>query len=254
MASTDKKACPSTCFAGKRALVTGGSRGIGLVIAQHLAKLGATVIVLGRNKANLDEAKKQLPENTEFVCVDLLDWKATEAAVKTVLPVHLLVNNAGLGGIKPFGQYVEQDFDTALGGNLKQVLNVSQVVANDLRERKLPGSIVNVSSFASLRPLNLHATYGPSKAGLDGLTHQMALELGPAGIRVNSVNPHVVMTDMGRASWSDPKKSGPVLARTPLGRFAELDEVADAVCFLLSERASFIHGVLLPLDGGYCAV
>jgi len=242
-----------SCFAGKRALVTGGSRGIGLEIARQLQHVGATVVILGKSQANLDEAKKQLP-NVETVCVDLTDWKATADAVKSVLPIHFLVNNAGAGCTMPFGQYTEQQYVDTFDNNVKQVLNVSQVVANDLRERGLPGSIVNVSSFASLNPLWNHGAYTPSKSGLDGLTRLMALELGPAKIRVNSVNPHVVMTDMGRAHWSDPKKSGPLLTRTPLGRFAECSEVANAVVFLLSEKASFIHGVLLPIDGGYSAV
>jgi len=252
MSCADNKRCGG-CFAGKRALVTGGSRGIGLEIATQLLKKGATVVILGQSQANLDAAKKLLPQ-VETVCVDLRDWKATAEAVKSVLPIHLLVNNAGAGCTVPFGQYLEEQYDDVFDNNVKQVMNVTQVVANDLRARGLPGSVVNVSSFASLNPLPNHGAYTPSKSGLDGLTRLMALELGPSKIRVNSVNPHVVMTDMGRKHWSDPQKSGPLLSRTPLGRFAETSEVANAVIFLLSEKASFIHGVLLPIDGGYTAV
>lgn len=135
--------------------------------------------------------------------------------------------------------------------NVKGVFNVTQLVVPLLVDG---GCIVNVSSLASQIGVQAHSVYSASKAALDGLTRCLALELGDArGIRVNSVNPTVVLTNMGRENWSDPAKSGPVLTNIPLHRFAELHEVVEPIMFLLSGRSSFINGHCLPIEGGYLA-
>ena len=121
--------------------------------------------------------------------------------------------------------------------NLRAALIVSQVVSKRMIERGVAGSIVNVSSMSSFQALPNHAAYAASKAGLDQLTKVMAVELGSYGIRVNSVNPTVVMTEMGKRAWSDPSKGGPMLARIPLGRIPECDDIASVVCFVLSDAA-----------------
>lgn len=115
------------------------------------------------------------------------------------------------------------------------------------------GSIVNISSQASMSALKDHLAYGLSKAALDQVTRIYALELGPHNIRVNSVNPTVTMTDMAKVGWSDPVKAANMLSKIPLGRFAEPQEVVDTVLFLLSDKANMINGVILPIDGGYMA-
>eukprot|EP01137_Pigoraptor_chileana_P019742 Opistho-2@81189 len=120
-------------------------------------------------------------------------------------------------------------------------------------ESRKGGSIVNISSQASQRPLVNHTAYCASKGALDQLTRVMALELGPHNIRVNCVNPTVVMTDMGRLGWSDPAKAGPMLSRIPLNRFAEVSDVVNATLFLLSDRSGMVHGCMLPVDGGFLA-
>ncbi|XP_060027712.1 L-xylulose reductase isoform X2 [Erinaceus europaeus] len=137
--------------------------------------------------------------------------------------------------------------------NLRAVIQVSQMVARGLKARGTPGSIVNVSSQASQRALTNHSVYCSSKGALDMLTKVMALELGPHKIRVNAVNPTVVMTPMGQANWSDPQKAKAMLDRIPLGRFAEMDNVVDAILFLLSDRSSMTTGCTLPVDGGFLA-
>jgi L-xylulose reductase len=135
--------------------------------------------------------------------------------------------------------------------NVAACLVISQVFANKLIAQDKPGAIVNISSQASKVGLRHHASYCSSKGALDQLTRVMALELGPHRIRVNAVNPTVVLTPMGEMAWSDPAKAGPMLARIPLGRFAKPSDVADAVLYLLSDEASMIHGVTLPVDGGF---
>ncbi len=117
----------------------------------------------------------------------------------------------------------------------------------------LPGAIVNASSDAAFLGVVDHAAYCASKAALDALTRVMATELGRRGIRVNSVNPTITLTDMGRKAWSDPERAAPRLARMAIGRFLEVDEIAETIAFLLSDRASAITGVSLRADGGFAA-
>jgi len=134
--------------------------------------------------------------------------------------------------------------------NVTQVLVISQVVAKRMISRGIGGAIVNVSSQASQLAIPDHSSYCTSKAALDQLTKMMALELGPHNIRTNAVNPTVVLTPLGKRDWSDPKKAAPMLAKIPLGRFAQSREISEAIVFLLSDRASMINGVTLPIDGG----
>lgn len=134
--------------------------------------------------------------------------------------------------------------------NVKAVFNVTQTLMPYMNDG---GSIVNVSSLASFRAFADHAIYSASKAAIDSFTRSFALELAPRKIRVNSVNPTVVLTTMGKANWSDPKKSNPLKNRIPLHRFAELKEVTDPIIFLLSDKSSFINGHTLPIEGGFSA-
>jgi enoyl-[acyl-carrier-protein] reductase (NADH) len=118
-------------------------------------------------------------------------------------------------------------------------------------QRGVVGSIVNISSMSSFQALPYHAAYAASKAGLDQLSKVMAVELGPHNIRVNAINPTVVMTEMGKRAWSDPSKGGPMLARIPLRRFAECDDIASVACFVLSDAAGMLNGLALRVDGGF---
>nr|XP_031531820.1 L-xylulose reductase [Vicugna pacos] len=189
----------------------------------------------------------------EPVCVDLGDWEATQRALEGVGPVDLLVNNAGVALLQPFLEVTKEACDISFDVNLRAVIQVSQIVARGLIARGAPGSIVNVSSQASQRALTNHSIYSSTKSALDMLTKGMALELGPHKIRVNAVNPTVVMTPMGQANWSDPQKAKTMLDRIPLGRFAEVENVVDTILFLLSDRSSMITGATVPLDGGFLA-
>ena len=131
------------------------------------------------------------------------------------------------------------------------LLTLFQVAAQSMKSRGVPGAIVNVSSQASEVGLPDHTAYCVSKGALDQLTRVMAVELGPANIRVNSVNPTVVLTEMGKAAWSDEAKAAPMLARIPLRRFAEEQDVVNAIVFLLSDKAAMVNGAFLPVDGGF---
>ncbi|XP_017920915.1 PREDICTED: L-xylulose reductase [Capra hircus] len=189
----------------------------------------------------------------ETVCVDLADWEATEQALGGVGPVDLLVNNAAVAFLQPFLEVTKEAYDMSFSVNLRAVIQVSQIVARGLIARGAPGVIVNVSSQASQRGLTNHSVYCSTKGALDILTKVMAVELGPHKIRVNAVNPTVVMTPMGQAAWSDPQKAKAMLDRIPLGRFAEMENVVDTILFLLSDRSSMTTGSTVPVDGGFLA-
>ncbi|XP_070335839.1 L-xylulose reductase-like, partial [Odocoileus virginianus] len=186
----------------------------------------------------------------ETVCVDLADWEATEQALGGVGPVDLLVNNAAVAFLQPFLEVTKEAYDMSFNVNLRAVIQVSQIVARGLIARGAPGVIVNVSSQASQRGLTGQCS---TKGALDILTKVMAVELGPHKIRVNAVNPTVVMTPMGQAAWSDPQKAKAMLDRIPLGRFAEVENVVDTILFLLSDRSSMITGSTVLVDGGFLA-
>lgn len=239
-------------FKGKRALVTGAGAGIGRALAIKLVEMGAEVFALSKTASNLESLKAECPALTT-VCVDLSDWTATRETVKKLTPIHLLINNAAAAVLDPFLTASPESFDKLFNINVKAMMNVSQVVAGDLIAREQRGSIVNVSSQAGQRALRDHTVYCSTKGAVDMMTKVMALELAPKGVRVNAVSPTVVMTDMGRIGWSDPAKAGPMLARIPQGRFAEVDDVVNAIIYLLSDESDMVNGHLLPVDGGFLA-
>ncbi|XP_038160440.1 L-xylulose reductase [Cyprinodon tularosa] len=239
-------------FRGKHALVTGAGKGIGRATVLALARCGARVTAVSRTQADLTSLVQECPSVVP-VCLDLADWAATESALKNLEPVDLLVNNAAYASLQPFLEVTPDQFDQSFNVNVKAVLHVSQIVARGMKARGSGGSIVNVSSQASSCALRDHAVYCSTKGALDMLTKVMALELGPHQIRVNSVNPTVVMTEMGRLGWSDPEKARSMTARIPLGRFAEVKDVVHSILFLLSDKSNMTNGVMLPVDGGFLA-
>jgi len=239
-------------FKGKRILVTGAGQGIGRGIAVELWRAGANIVALSRTRSHLETLHMEYP-SIEIVDVDIADWEKTRKVVESLGHFDALVNNAAIAVCEPFLECKPADFDKTFDVNVKAVLNISQVVARKMVESNTHGTIVNISSQASKAALIDHAIYSASKAALDALTRAMALELGPHGIRVNAVNPTVIMTEMAKVGWSDPAKANEMLAKIPLRRFGEVSEVVNAVVFLLSDRSSMITGVELPIDGGFLA-
>jgi L-xylulose reductase len=236
-------------FNQKRVLVTGAGKGIGREIASMLHRFNARVVALSRTEKDLQTLKEEI--GCETIIAELGDSGAARRAAEQAGEIDLLVNDAAIAILEPFLKTTAEAWDKTMAVNLRAVMIVSQVVASQMIERGVAGSIVNVSSMASFQALQDHAAYCASKAGLDQLSAVMAVELGQYGIRVNSVNPTVVMTQMGKRAWSDPVKSGPMLARIPLGRFAECEEIASVVCFLLTDGAAMLNGLALRVDGGF---
>ncbi|VVC43459.1 Short-chain dehydrogenase/reductase, conserved site,NAD(P)-binding domain,Short-chain [Cinara cedri] len=233
-------------FKGKKFIVTGANAGIGETITNRLVGLGAHVFAVGRDPAKLPPASPNLTP----VCADVGKWEAYET-IKALGPVDGLVNNAGVAYIESFLDMTQEGWDNTLNINSRGIVRISQAVAKNMIDAKIKGSIVNVSSTISERAIPDHTSYCASKGAVNQVTRVMSIELGPYGIRTNNVNPTVVMTKMGAKAWSDPEKSDPILKRIPLGRFAETDDVANVTLFLLSDYATYVNGVSIPVDGGF---
>lgn len=236
-------------FAGRTILVTGAAGGIGGATVRRLRAQGAQVVAAGRSEASL--ASIAAETGARPLAFDLTSEDSIRDAVDG-LDLWGVVNCAGFGGEIATPQDSDIDvFDKVISINTRGALLVIKYAARTLIRLGKGGSIVNVSSQASLVALSGHVAYGASKAALDGITRVAALELGQYAVRVNSVNPTVVMTDMSSFYWGRPEIGGPFLAQMPLGRWASEDEIAGPIVFLLSDAAAMISGVRLPIDGGY---
>ena len=236
-------------FTGRTVLVTGASGGIGGAVVRLLARHGADVIASGSSPDGLaaivaETGARPLP-------FDLTSEAAVRDALRD-LPVRGVVNCAGFGG--EIASPADTDitvFDKAIAVNTRGALLVTKYASRTMIAAGNGGAIVNVSSQAALVGLAGHVSYAASKAGLDSITRVSALELGRYGIRVNSVNPTVVMTPMSAWYWGRDDIQGPFLEQMPLGRFATEEDIAAPIVFLLSDAAAMISGVCLPIDGGY---
>ena len=238
-----------TDFNGRPILVTGASGGIGGATVRQLVAAGADVIAGGRSTEGLDSLAAETGART--VAFDLTSEQEVRDALGD-LDVYGVVNCGGYGG--EIATPMDTDiavFDKVITINARGALLVIKYTSRSMIRLGRGGSIVNVSSQASLVALNGHISYGSSKAALDNITRVSALELGQYNIRVNSVNPTVVMTPMSAWYWGREDIEGPFLAAMPLGRWATEDEIAAPIVFLLSDGASMISGVSLPIDGGY---
>jgi L-xylulose reductase len=240
---------PMADFNGRAVLVTGASGGIGAATVRRLVSQGARVYAGGRNAGELSTLAEET--GAEPLPFDLTSEDEIRAAVSG-LDLWGVVNCGGFGGEIATPQDTDIDvFDKVISVNARGSLLVIKHAVPQMIARGAGGSIVNVSSQASLVALPGHISYGSSKAALDNITRVAALELGKHNIRVNSVNPTVVMTDMSAYYWGRPDIGPPFLEQMPLGRWATEAEIAAPICFLLSDDASMITGVALPIDGGY---
>lgn len=232
-------------------LVTGASGGIGAATVRQLCSAGGNVIASGQNTDQLHKLAK------ETGCAALPFDLASEEDVREAIEGRDLwgvVNCGGFGGEIATPMDTDIDiFDKVISINARGALLVTKYATQSMIRLGKGGAIVNVSSQASLVALKGHISYGSSKAALDNITRVSALELGKYGIRVNSVNPTVVMTEMSAFYWGRPDIGEPFLDQMPLGRWATEDEIAAPIVFLLSDAASMITGVCLPIDGGFTA-
>jgi NAD(P)-dependent dehydrogenase (short-subunit alcohol dehydrogenase family) len=244
---------------GKRALITGATKGIGADIARAFASAGAKLVLSGRDDSELTASRSALAVefgaeiHTAAVDLALSDGPAELArrAGDAFGGLDVLVNNAGISHPQPVVETDPALFDATIAVNLRAPALLASAVGAAMVAAGTGGSIITVASAAALAPLPDHYAYCASKAGLVMATKVLARELGPYGIRANSVCPTVVLTEMGQRVWGEEAKAAPMLARIPLGRFAVPQEVSDTVVWLASDAASMINGVDIPVDGGY---
>jgi NAD(P)-dependent dehydrogenase (short-subunit alcohol dehydrogenase family) len=240
-----------TDFTGRTILVTGASGGIGGAIVRHLVAANATVLAAGRNLEHLEALAAETGATP--LPFDLTSEDSIREAIEGK-DIWGVVNSGGWGGEIATPQDTDIDvFDKVISINARGSLLVTKYASREMIRLGNGGAIVNISSQAGLVALPGHISYGSSKAALDNITRVSALELGKYGIRVNSVNPTVVMTPMSAWYWGRPDIEGPFLEAMPLGKWATEDDIAAPVVFLLSDAAGMISGVSLPIDGGYTA-
>lgn len=246
--------------AGKRALITGGSRGIGQECARVLAEAGAEVAIVGRDQAALAETGelvRALQRTCHIIPADLRSpdeaHRAAARALELFGTVDILVNNAGIARIAPLIEMTQEDWDDTIAVNLTTPFILAQALVPGMIAQR-SGKVINVSSQAGVVAIDGHGSYAASKGGLNMLTKVMAAEWGQFNVQVNAVAPTVILTPMGTQVWGDPAKSEPMLAKIPLRRFGQPVEVADLVLFLASPASDLITGETILIDGGYTSI
>jgi NAD(P)-dependent dehydrogenase (short-subunit alcohol dehydrogenase family) len=229
-------------FKGQRALVAGATQGIGAVIANHLAALGAQVTALG-----LGAGDGTLAPVVDVRECDVTSAASLDAALADMDELDIVFNCAGI--IQRGAEHDLEVFQRVLNVNLTGTMRVCTATRERLKPRR--GCIVNTASMLSFFGGGLVPGYAASKGGVAQLTKSLAIAYAPDGIRVNAVAPGWIATPLTQALQDDPARAGPILARTPLGRWGTPDDVARAAMFLCTPAAAFMTGVILPVDGGY---
>ena len=245
---------------GRRALVTGGARGLGRVMAEALAEAGADVSVASRTldacQAAAEEIARATGRRTAAFAVDLSRSDEITRLVAEVErsfgPVDILVNNAGVNARGPSDELTEEDWDAVIDTNLKAPFLLTRALGPRMCERGW-GRVINLGSILSMVALPGRAPYASSKAGVLNLTRVLALEWARRGVTVNAICPGPFATDMNRQLLNDPVKYKAFIEKIPMGRWGELHEIAGAVVFLASDASAFVTGSALFLDGGWTA-
>lgn len=243
---------------GRTIVVTGASTGIGQGIALSAAKAGARVIGVGRS--SMDETRGMVEQFANpFLAVpcDLADHVAARSMLSQVWethgPIDGLVNNAGIIRRADAVDYSEADWDDVLDINLKSLFFLSQTYARKLFAAARRGKIVNVASLLSFQGGIRVAAYTASKHGVAGITQLLANEWAAKGVNVNAIAPGYVETNNTEALRADPDRSASILARIPAGRWGAPTDIGDAAVFLLAAASDYMHGTILPVDGGWLA-
>lgn len=241
---------------GKRALVTGGGRGIGLAAAGALAASGAHVTLAARTKSEIEDAAAAIRARGEKADALVLDVANVEAARQTLTalpPYQVLVNNAGMNRPAYLPDVKIEDFDAIFALNVRAAFFMAQTIALRLIEAKLPGSIINISSQMGHVGAARRTVYCASKHAMEGFTKAMAIELAPHKIRVNTLAPTFIETPMTQPFFENKAFREDTLRRIKLGRLGQLEDLTGAVVFLASDAAALMTGTSLVVDGGWTA-
>lgn len=247
---------PSFRLEGRRALVTGGGRGLGLAAAQALAQAGAHVTLCARTETEISAEAKAICDSgnsADHLAADVLDVAAFRNAIETLPAIDILVNNAGTNRPKPFTEVSEEDYDAVMDLNLRAAYFAAQSVARQMIVNDKGGSIIHMSSQMGYVGGPTRTIYCASKWGLEGLSKAMALDLAPHNIRVNTIAPTFVETPMTKPFFENAAFKASVLDKIKLGRLGTLEDIMGAVVFLASDASALMTGSSMLLDGGWTA-
>jgi NAD(P)-dependent dehydrogenase (short-subunit alcohol dehydrogenase family) len=247
-------------LAGRKAVVTGASKGIGAEIARVFADAGADVVAVARDPEGLEEtagAVRALGRRCLTVAADLGTpegpGSVALSALKAWGTIDILVNSAGIARVAPALDLSLADWEATMAVNLRAPFLLAQALAPMMIAQRW-GKIVNISSQTGVIALADHAAYAASKGGLNAMTKSLAAEWARHNVQVNAICPTVILTPMGREVWGPPEKSAPMIAATPLRRFGEPVEVADLALYLASSAAELVNGAIVMIEGGYTSV
>jgi NAD(P)-dependent dehydrogenase (short-subunit alcohol dehydrogenase family) len=249
-------ATPSFRLDGRRALVTGAGRGIGLAAASALADAGAHITLASRTTQEIEDAAEAIRargQSAHALTLDVGDVDAVKAAVAAQEPFDILVNNAGTNRPAPFVDVKVEDFDFVFSLNVRAAYFVAQAVARRLIEAGRPGSIINVSSQMGHVGGPNRTVYCATKHAMEGFTKAMAIELAAHGIRVNALAPTFIETPLTRPFFENQAFRADTLKRIKLGRLGQLEDLTGAIVFLASDASALMTGTSLVVDGGWTA-
>lgn len=247
-------ATPSFRLDGKRALVTGAGRGIGLAIAAAFADAGAHVTLCARTADEIRAAAgaiRQRGQSADALACDVTATADFAAAIAAAEPFDIFLNNAGMNRPGPFVDVTEADFDAIMNLNVRAAFFAAQIVARRLLAAGKPGSIINMSSQMGRTAAARRSVYCASKWAMEGFSRAMAIELGPAGIRVNTLCPTYIETPMTKPFLADETFKAAVLRKIKLGRLGQVEDMMGAAVFLASDASALMTGSPLMIDGGW---
>ncbi len=244
---------PSFRLDGRRAVVTGAGRGIGLAAAAALADAGAEVTLVARSTGEIAEAAERIGKGAIAATLDVSDLAAVRAFFEERPAFHVLVNNAGTNKPKPMWESSEDDFDTVIGLNLKSAFFVAQACVRQMLAENAKGSLIHMSSQMGHIGGPTRALYCASKWGVEGMNKAMALDLAPHGIRSNTIAPTFIETPMTRPFMEDPVARANIVGKIKLGRLGTVEDIMGAVVYLASDASSLVTGTSLLVDGGWTA-